>query len=185
MRSLEESVHITPVVIVFVLLLSSSHFASLGLNLSHHFATTGAASHGWTTHVVARATHAHPPWWATVVVAISARASTTVATATSTSHHDALGLLLTIEDHQLLREVLILHAQLLADLNQPTETVNVVWVFSMNVLVDLESLIEEVHAAVARGNHKLPLDLTGLDLEGALEVHDGLLELVLFSMMHA
>jgi len=55
----------------------------------------------------------------------------------------------------------------------------------MNVLIDLEGLIEEVHAAVARGNHELPLDLAGLDLEGALEVHDGLLKLVLLGMMHA
>ncbi len=55
----------------------------------------------------------------------------------------------------------------------------------MDVFVNLEGLVKEVHSAVARGDHELPFDLSGLDLEGTLEVHDSLLELVLLGVMHA
>jgi hypothetical protein len=81
--------------------------------------------------------------------------------------------------------VLILHAELLTDLDKSAETVNIVWILLVNVFIDLKSFIEQVHSSVARGNHKLPFDFTRLDLEGTLKVNYGLLELILLSMMHA
>ena len=55
----------------------------------------------------------------------------------------------------------------------------------MDVFIDLQGLVKQVHAAVARGYHKLPLDLPWLYLESALKVHDGLFKLVLLSVVHA
>ena len=80
--------------------------------------------------------------------------------------------------------MLILHPELLSYLHQPPKTVDVIRVLSVYVLIDLEGLIEEVHSAVAGGDHELPFDLPRLDLEGPLEVHDRLLELVLLRVMH-
>ena len=181
--SLKESINITPVVIVFVLLLGSSHLASLGLDVAQHVAGRTRAAHRWTTHVVAGTAHAHTAWWTPIVVAVATRA--TVAAAIGTAHHNAFCFLFTVEDHQLFGEVLVLHTELLTDLDETTEAVDVIRVLSMNVFIDLEGLVEQVHAAVARGDHELPLDLTRLDLECTLKVYDGLLELVLLSMMHA
>jgi hypothetical protein len=45
--------------------------------------------------------------------------------------------------------MLILHTELLADLNETTKAINVVWVLSMNIFVDFKGFIEKVHAAVA------------------------------------
>jgi hypothetical protein len=58
-----------------------------------------------------------------------------------------LGFFLSVEDHELLREVLILEAEFLTDLNETSEAVNVIWSFSVDVLIDLESLVEEVHSS--------------------------------------
>jgi len=54
----------------------------------------------------------------------------------------ALGFLFTIEDHEFLTEMLVLHAQFLADLNKTAQAVNVVLVFFVNLFVDLEGLVE-------------------------------------------
>ena len=95
-----------------------------------------------------------------------------------------LGLLLTIEHRQLLLELVVLHAQLSTNGDEAAQTVDIVLVVLVNLLVDLQCLIEEVHSAVARSDHELPLDLLGLNLAGALEVLDSLLEHVLFSVVH-
>jgi hypothetical protein len=54
-----------------------------------------------------------------------------------------------------------------------------------DVEIDLESLVEQVHSPVAGSNHELPLDFLGLDLGSSLEENDGLLEHVVFGIMHS
>lgn len=55
----------------------------------------------------------------------------------------------------------------------------------MDVFVDLESFIEEVHASVARGNHKLPFHFLRLNLVSSFEIDNGFLKLVLLGVMHS
>ena len=55
---------------------------------------------------------------------------------------------------------------------------------SVDLLVDLESLIEKVHASVTTCNHKLPFDLLWLDLTRSFEVKDSFLKHVLLCVMH-
>ena len=97
----------------------------------------------------------------------------------------SLGLLLTIQHAKLLLELVILHTEFAADRHKTTQAVNIVLVLLINLLIDLEGLIEEVHASVATSYHKLPLDFLGLDLTGTFKVLDRLLEHVLLSMVHA
>lgn len=54
----------------------------------------------------------------------------------------------------------------------------------MDLLIDSESLVKEVHSPVATGYHEFPLDLLCLDLSSSVKVDDGLLELVLLGVMH-
>lgn len=97
----------------------------------------------------------------------------------------AASFFLTVEHHQLLGILLVLHAKLLTDLDKTTQTVNVVRVLLIDLLVNLKGFVEQVHAAVATGNHEGPFDFLGLNLAGTLKVNDGLLEHVLFGVMHA
>jgi hypothetical protein len=54
----------------------------------------------------------------------------------------------------------------------------------MNVFINLKCLIEKIHASIARSDHELPFNFTRLNLECALKVHDGLLELILLGVVH-
>ena len=54
----------------------------------------------------------------------------------------------------------------------------------MNILIDLESIVEETHSPEAGGNHELPFDLLGLDLGSSLEENDGFFKHVLFGIVH-
>ena len=54
----------------------------------------------------------------------------------------------------------------------------------VNLFIDLEGLIKEVHSSVATSDHELPLDFLGLDLTGAFEVLNRLFEHVLLSVVH-
>ena len=94
-------------------------------------------------------------------------------------------LLLTVQNHQLLSELLVLQTQLLAHLDQPAEAVDVVRVLIVDVLVDLQRLIQQVHASVTRSDHEGPLVLFGLDLLRPLKVNDGLLKHVILGVVHA
>ena len=96
----------------------------------------------------------------------------------------SLGLLFTVKHRKLLLELVVLHAKLTADRDQAAQAVNVVLVLLVDLLVDLQSLVEQIHASVATGDHKLPFDLLRLDLTGALEVLDSLLKHILLSMVH-
>lgn len=95
-----------------------------------------------------------------------------------------LGFFFTVKHHEFLTELLVLHAEILSNLDETTEAVHVVRVFFINFFVDSESFVEEVHAAIARGNHETPLDFFWLDLTSSFEVNDGLLEHVLFGVVH-
>ena len=95
-----------------------------------------------------------------------------------------LGFFITIESHQLLTEVRVLHSKLLADLNEASQAVNIILVLLVDLFVDLESLVEEIHSSVAAGDHEAPFDFLGLDLAGALEEEDSLLKHVLLGVVH-
>jgi len=69
-------------------------------------------------------------------------------------------------------------------LHKTSEAVNVVRVFVMNVFIDFEGIVEQVHSSVARSNHELPFDLFCLDLTGSFEEQDSLLEHVLLGIVH-
>jgi hypothetical protein len=101
-----------------------------------------------------------------------------------TAHHHALGFLLTFPNHEFFSEMLILHTQFLAYLHQPTQAINVVRRLLMNIFIYFKCFIEQIHASVAGGYHKLPLDLFGLDLESTFKVNNGLFKLILLGMMH-
>jgi hypothetical protein len=66
-----------------------------------------------------------------------------------TLHHHSLGFFFSVEDHQLFREVLVLHSQLFSDLDETSEAVNVIGALSVDILVHFESLIEKIHSSVA------------------------------------
>jgi hypothetical protein len=55
----------------------------------------------------------------------------------ATSLHEALGLLFSVEYHELLTVLLIRHAKLLSDLNQASKTINVVGMLVVDLLIDL------------------------------------------------
>ena len=108
----------------------------------------------------------------------------TVSLILHTSLHHSLGFFFSVKDHQLLAELLVRHAELLSDLNETSETVDVVRMVVVDLLIDLERLIEEVHPAIAGGDHELPFDFLHLDLGSSLEVKDSLFEHVLFGIVH-
>ena len=54
----------------------------------------------------------------------------------------------------------------------------------MDLLINLQCFVKQVHSSVARGNHELPFHLFSLDLRGSFEVENGLLEHVLFGIVH-
>ena len=176
--SLEESVDIAPIIIFVLLFLGSGHLSGLRLYVSHAAHVT-AGIHIRSRAIAAIVATGRPA----IVVSIGVGPSVALS-ASSAAHHDPLGLLLTVEDHEFFGEVLVLHAQLLPNLHQSTETVYVIRVLLVDIFVDLEGLVEEVHASVAGGDHELPLDFAGLYLEGTLEVDDGLFELVLLRVVH-
>lgn len=109
-------------------------------------------------------------------------------------HLEGLGILLvlvlatsfffSVQDHKFLSELLVLHTELFSDLNEASEAIDVIRVLLVNVLVDLEGLIEQIHTAVAGCNHKGPLVLLGLDLLGTLKVNNSFLKHIVFSVMH-
>jgi len=111
-------------------------------------------------------------------------ASILLLTAIITSLHHALGLFLSVEDHELLAELLVRHAKLLTDLNKASEAIDVVVVFIMDLLVNFESIVEEVHSPITGGDHELPFHFFILNLGGTFEEKDGLLEHVLFRVVH-
>ena len=80
--------------------------------------------------------------------------------------------------------LLVRHIKFLANLDKSLQTVNIIRIFSMDVLIDLEGIVEETHPSEAGGNHELPLDLSSLDLSGPLEEDDGLLKVVLLGVVH-
>ena len=148
----------------------SSHFLLSRSDVRHVWSRLDLLAH--VIHVVAVA--------ATAVVVLLL----TVARLGSTHHH-ALSFLFTLPDHKFLSKVLILHAEFFSDLDKASQAINVVRRFLMDILINLKGFVEEVHASVARGYHKLPFDFFGLDLESSFEVNDSFFELVLFGMMHA
>ena len=96
-----------------------------------------------------------------------------------------LRFLFTIQHRELFLFFIVLQAKLTPDRNETSQTVNVILVLLVDLLVDLESLLEKIHSSVARGDHELPLDFLRLNLTGAFEVLDSLLEHVLLGVMHA
>jgi len=94
-------------------------------------------------------------------------------------------LLISIQHHQLLSKLLVLHAQLLPDLNQASQTVNIVRVLLIDILIDLQSLIKQVHASIARSDHEGPLVLLGLTLLSTFEVNNCLFKLIVLCVVHA
>ena len=97
----------------------------------------------------------------------------------------ALGFFLTIKHGQLLLELVVLHAKFTSDRHKTTQAVNIVLILLVNLFIDFEGLIEEVHSSVATSDHELPLDLLGLDLTGAFKVLDRLFKHVLLGVVHA
>jgi len=81
--------------------------------------------------------------------------------------------------------VLVLHAKLLANVHKSSQAVNIILSFLVDCFVNLQSLIEKVHASIATGNHEVPLDFLGLDLVSALKVDNSFLKHVLLGVMHA
>lgn len=96
----------------------------------------------------------------------------------------ATGLVFSIQDHKLLGKLLVLHAQLLTNLNKSAQTVDIIRVLLVDILIHFKCFVEQVHATVARSNHEGPLVLLGLDLLCALEIDDGLFEHVVLSVVH-
>ena len=91
---------------------------------------------------------------------------------------------LTVQQRQLLLKLVELHAELTADGDEAAEAVYVVLMLLVNLFVDLERLVEEVHAPVAARDHELPLDLLRLDLARPFEILDRLLKHVLLRVVH-
>ena len=96
-----------------------------------------------------------------------------------------LGLFLSIQHGQLLLKLVVFHAELAPDRDETAQAVDIVLVVLVDLLVHLQSLIEKVHSAITGRYHELPLDFLGLNLAGAFEVLDRLLEHVLLGVMHA
>lgn len=92
--------------------------------------------------------------------------------------------ILSVQNHQLLSELLILHAELLPDLDEASQAINILGILIINVLVDFQGLVEQVHSTVARSNHERPLVLLRLDLLSALEIDNSLFKHVVFGVMH-
>ena len=93
--------------------------------------------------------------------------------------------LFTVQEGELLLELVEFHAKLAANGDETSQAIDVVRVLLIDLLVHLQCLIEKVHSSVAAGNHELPLDFLGLNLACSLEVLDRLLEHVLFGVVHA
>jgi len=96
----------------------------------------------------------------------------------------SLRFFLTVQHSKPLLELVILHAELSANRDESAEAVDVVLVLLVDLLVDLQRLVEQVHAAVATCDHQLPFDLLRLDLGSSLEVLDGLLKHILLGVVH-
>lgn len=97
----------------------------------------------------------------------------------------ALGFFFTIKHGKAFLEVIELHAKLTTYGHKSTKTVNIVLVFFVDLFVDFQGFVKEIHASVAASNHKLPLDFLRLDLRRSFEILNRLLEHVLFCVMHA
>ena len=54
----------------------------------------------------------------------------------------------------------------------------------MDLLIDSECFIEEVHSPIATSYHEFPLDFLGLNLSSTIKVDNGLLELILLCVVH-
>ena len=63
--------------------------------------------------------------------------------------HKSFGFFLSVENHQLFGELLVGHTELFANLNESTEAVDVIRVFGVNLLVDLEGIIKQINPSVA------------------------------------
>lgn len=94
-------------------------------------------------------------------------------------------LFLSIKHHQLLCELLVLHAELLPDLDQTSKAVHVLRILIVNVLVHFKRLVEQVHASVATSDHKTPFVFLRLDLLRPLEINNSFFEHVVLCMVHA
>lgn len=101
------------------------------------------------------------------------------------AHHHFAGFLLSVESHQLLTVLLVRHAKLFLDGYNTPEAIDVIAMVCLDVKVNLEGLVKQVHSSVARCNHKLPLDFLALNLSGTLEENDCLFEHVVFGVMHS
>ena len=54
----------------------------------------------------------------------------------------------------------------------------------MDLLINSEGFIEEVHSSIATSYHEFPLDFLGLNLSSTVKVDNSLLELILLGMVH-
>lgn len=94
------------------------------------------------------------------------------------------GFFLSIKDHKLLGEVLILHSKLLSDLDESSQAVKVILIVFIDFLVNLKGFVKEVHPSIARGDHECPFNFFRLNLTSSFEVINGLLKHVLLSVVH-
>jgi hypothetical protein len=65
--------------------------------------------------------------------------------------------------------------QIFTDGDKVAQALEVVWVFRVDLLVQLQRFLVVVHAPVARGHHQAPFHLVRLNLRGAVEEVDGFL----------
>jgi hypothetical protein len=79
---------------------------------------------------------------------------------------------------------LVRHTELLSDLNKTSEAIDVVRVIVVDLFVNLQCLVKEIHPAVAGCDHELPFDFLHLDLRSSLEVKDSLFEHILLGIVH-
>ena len=96
----------------------------------------------------------------------------------------SLSLLFTIKHRKLLLELVVFHTKLTSDGNESAQAIDVILILFVDLLVHLQSLVEEVHSSVAGGDHELPFDFLWLDLARTLEILDGFFEHVLFGVVH-
>jgi hypothetical protein len=80
--------------------------------------------------------------------------------------------------------LLVLHTEFFSNLNQATETVDIVRALFINVLINFERFVKKVHASVARSNHKRPLHLLWLYLLGTFKVNNGFFKHIILGVMH-
>jgi len=66
----------------------------------------------------------------------------------------ATSLLLSVQNHEFLRKLLIFHAEFLSYLNKPSQTIDIFRVLLVDLLVDFKGLIEKIHPAIAGSNHE-------------------------------